>query len=64
MLNMTLNILSVSPTKGGVSTFTAFAIIYFIIMLGFMYFMNPNKGFKQQLSSNKKLQGEMNVIVS
>ena len=63
MLNMTLNILSVSPTKGGVSTFTAFAITYFLTMLGFMYFMNPSKRSKSS-SSKKKFQDNMSVIVS
>lgn len=43
MVNMTLNTLSASPTKGGVPTFTAFAIIYFLTMLSFMYYMNPIK---------------------
>lgn len=43
MVNMTLNTFSVSPTKGGVPTFTMFAAIYFLTMLGFMYFMNPSK---------------------
>lgn len=42
-LNISLNALSISPSTGGVTTFTAFAIVYFITMLGFMYFMNPIK---------------------
>ncbi len=42
-LNISLNVLSISPSTGGVATFTAFAIIYFITMLGFMYFINPVK---------------------
>ena len=40
-LNISLNALSISPSTGGVTTFTAFAIVYFVTMLGFMYFMNP-----------------------
>ena len=43
MLNLTLNALSLSPSTGGVITFTAFAIIYFLTMLVLMYFMNPVK---------------------
>lgn len=42
-LNISLNALSISPSTGGVETFTAFAIVYFLVMLGFMYFMNPLK---------------------
>lgn len=45
-LNITLNALSISPSTGGIPTFTAFSIVYFITMLGFMYFMNPVKKFK------------------
>lgn len=41
MLNMSLLILPVSPTVGGVPTYQAFAVLYYIAMLGFMYFMNP-----------------------
>lgn len=40
-LNIALNALSISPSTGGVPTFTAFAIVYFLTMLGFMYFMSP-----------------------
>lgn len=42
-LNISLNALSISPSTGGVVTFTAFAIVYFLTMLGFMCFMNPIK---------------------
>lgn len=45
-LNITLNALSISPSAGGIPTFTAFSILYFLTMLGFMYFMNPLKKFK------------------
>lgn len=44
-LNITLNALSISPSTGGIETFTAFSIVYFLTMLGFMYFMNPVKEF-------------------
>lgn len=47
MVNITLNALSLSPSTGGVSTFTAYAIVYFLIMLVFMYFMNPIKKINQ-----------------
>jgi hypothetical protein len=43
-LNITLISLSLSPSTGGIPTFTTFAIIYFIVMLCFMYFMNS--GYK------------------
>ena len=39
-LNISLNALSISPSTGGVATFTSFAIVYFLTMLVFMYFMN------------------------
>lgn len=45
-LNISLNAWSVSPSTGGIPTFTAFSIIYFLAMLGFMYFMNPIEKFK------------------
>ena len=41
MLNMSILILPVSPTLGGIPTYSAFAALYFIVMLGFMYFVNP-----------------------
>ncbi|WP_027126988.1 hypothetical protein [Gelidibacter mesophilus] len=44
-LNITLNALSISPSTGGIATFTAFSIVYYLTMLGFMYFMNPVKKF-------------------
>tara|TARA_R110000765_G_scaffold168384_3_gene273416 strand:+ start:39311 stop:40144 length:834 start_codon:yes stop_codon:yes gene_type:complete len=62
MVNMTLNILSVSPTKGGVPTFTAFAITYFLTMLIFMYFMNPNKRDTQPSSSINQYLNKMKII--
>lgn len=46
-LNITLNALSISPSTGGIATFTTFSIVYFLTMLGFMYFMNPIKEFKR-----------------
>lgn len=39
MLNMSLILLPISPVGGGGSTYTMYAIIYFLTMLGFMYFM-------------------------
>lgn len=45
-LNISLNALSISPSTGGIATFTAFSIVYFLTMLGFMYFTNPAKEFK------------------
>lgn len=41
MLNMSLLILPVSPTVGGAPTYQAFAVLYYIAMAGFMYFMSP-----------------------
>jgi len=43
MLNMSILILPISPTLGGIPTYSAFATIYFMAMLGFMYFMNRTK---------------------
>ncbi|KAA1246622.1 hypothetical protein [Aquimarina sp. RZ0] len=43
MLNMSIILLPVSPTVGGIPTYSAFATIYFLTMLAFMYFMNPIK---------------------
>ncbi|MDY8134321.1 hypothetical protein [Aquimarina sp. 2201CG5-10] len=43
MLNMSIIILPISPTLGGIPTYAAFATLYFLVMLGFMYFMNPAK---------------------
>ncbi|WP_456441534.1 hypothetical protein [Psychroserpens sp.] len=45
MVNISLNILSLSPTRGGVETFTTYSVVYFLVMLVFMYFMNPVKKF-------------------
>ena len=47
MLNMSLLILPVSPTTGGISTYATFSIVYFSVMLIFMYFMNPIKTANQ-----------------
>jgi len=41
MLNMSLILLPISPKGGGGSTYTLFAVLYFLTMLGFMYFMPP-----------------------
>ncbi|QWX82695.1 hypothetical protein H0I23_09465 [Cellulophaga sp. HaHaR_3_176] len=46
MLNMSILLMPVSPRVGGIPTYTAFSIIYFITMLVFMYFMNPSKTMK------------------
>ena len=46
MLNLSLLTLPVSPSVGGIYTYSAFGIIYFVVMLGFMYFMNPPKNFE------------------
>lgn len=43
MLNISLILLPVSPRVGGVPTYTIFATIYFLTMLGFMYFMYSKK---------------------
>ncbi len=43
MLNMSLLLLPVSPTGGGIPTYSTFAVLYFLTMLGFMYFMSPKK---------------------
>lgn len=48
MLNMSILIIPVSPTVGGIPTYTVFSIIYFLTMLGFMYFMNPTKKMSQE----------------
>ncbi|WP_040281908.1 hypothetical protein [Psychroserpens damuponensis] len=46
MINISLNILLLSPSRGGVATFTAYSVIYFLVMLIFMYFMNPSNKLK------------------
>jgi len=46
MINISLSILLLSPSRGGVKTFTAYSITYFIVMLVFMYFMFPIKKMK------------------
>ncbi|RAJ24744.1 hypothetical protein LX77_01740 [Gelidibacter algens] len=45
-LNLSLNALSISPSTGGVTTFTAYSIVYFLTMLGFMYLLYPLKKVK------------------
>lgn len=45
MVNMSILILPVSPTLGGIPTYSAFAVLYFLAMLGFMYYMNPIKTY-------------------
>jgi len=46
MVNISLNILSLSPTRGGIPTFITYTVVYFTVMLIFMYFMNPRGKFK------------------
>lgn len=53
-LNISLNAMSISPSTGGIPTFTAFSIVYFMTMLGFMYFMNPVKEFKIRTAAQKQ----------
>ena len=43
MLNMSLILLPVSVTLGGVPTYVTFALLYYVTMLVFMYFRNPIK---------------------
>lgn len=43
MMNMSVLILPISPTIGGIPTYSTYAVLYFIAMLVFMYFMNPIK---------------------
>lgn len=50
MVNISLNILLLSPTRGGIPTFTTYAIVYFIVMLIFMYFMNPIRKMRPALT--------------
>ncbi|WP_178984933.1 hypothetical protein [Winogradskyella helgolandensis] len=45
MLNMSLLTIPVSPKLGGIPTYIGFSVLYFVIMLIFMYFMNPAKAF-------------------
>ena len=51
MVNMSILILPVSPTIGGITTYATYASLYFLAMLVFMYFMNPK--IKLILSPNK-----------
>lgn len=48
MLNMSLILLPISPGAGN-STYTTYAVIYFLAMLVFMYFMGPKKGGFQKV---------------
>ncbi|HNQ27164.1 MAG TPA: hypothetical protein PKL92_04525 [Aquaticitalea sp.] len=50
MLNMSLLILPVAPTTGGVPTYEVFTAVYFVVMLVFMYFLNPIKTMKVEES--------------
>lgn len=43
MLNMSLLMLAVSPRRGGIPTYTAFVVIYYITMLIFMYGISKRK---------------------
>ena len=52
MLNLTLASFPITPTNGGASTFTAFAVLYFLTMLGVVYVMSPIKKFKLYRVSN------------
>ena len=45
MVNLTLSSLPITPTNGGASTFTAFAVLYFVTMLAVVYVMSPVKKF-------------------
>ncbi|EDP70121.1 hypothetical protein FBALC1_11327 [Flavobacteriales bacterium ALC-1] len=49
MLNMSLIILPISPKVGGIPVYTTFVIIYFVVMLGFMFFLNPKKSFNNRV---------------
>jgi len=46
MMNMSVLILPVAPQVGGAETYSTYAVLYFLAMLVFMYFMNPVKAFK------------------
>jgi len=41
MLNMSLLMIAISPRTGGLSTYAAFVIIYYLVMLGLMHFVKP-----------------------
>src|SRR5690606_22436718 len=43
MMNMSVLMLPVSPAVGGIQTYSTYAVIYFIAMLGITYFVNPTK---------------------
>jgi len=51
MMNMSVLILPVSPTIGGIHAYSTYAVLYFLAMLVFMYFMNPIKN----LSTTEKV---------
>nr|WP_321223480.1 CPBP family glutamic-type intramembrane protease [uncultured Psychroserpens sp.] len=49
MLNLTLASFPITPTNGGANTFTAFAVLYLVIMLSFVYLKNlKQKHYKNQ----------------
>lgn len=45
MLNMSLIVLPISPKVGGVPTYTTFVVVYYLVMLGFMYYLYPKDKF-------------------
>ncbi len=53
MLNLALAWLPATPTNGGVATFTAFSIIYYLVMLGFVYFSGQTKKLNLIKVSNR-----------
>lgn len=46
IINISLSTLLISPYRGGFETFTAYSVVYFLVMLIFMYFVNPVKKIK------------------
>ncbi len=56
MLNMSLILLPISPVGGGGSTYTLFAVLYFLTMLVFMYLMPLKLNQPQREVSNSMLQ--------
>jgi hypothetical protein len=48
MLNMSLIQLWLSPSRGGVKTFTIFGIVYFLVMLVIVFFMDPIKKLRPE----------------
>lgn len=53
MMNMSVLILPVAPLIGGVPTYSTYAVLYFLTMLVFMYFMNPIKNETKKMSLKK-----------